>query len=71
MSDDHALRTWRKANDVTLETLAGKVDVTPSHLSEIENGKNTASMKLAAKLVRATGGAVPLDAFAPQTEAAQ
>jgi transcriptional regulator with XRE-family HTH domain len=68
---DHALRLWRKANGVTLATLAARVGVEPSHLSEVENGHNTPSIKLAAKLSRETGGAVPLDAFVPRTEAAE
>lgn len=67
----HALRQWRKDNGVTLTSLAGRVNVTASHLSMIETRTKTASMDLAAKLSRETGGAVPLDAFVPQQEAAQ
>jgi len=68
---DHALRLWRKANGVTLRTLAIRVGVTPSHLSEVENRRNTPSIELAAKLSRETEGAVSLDAFVPHTEAAE
>jgi len=68
---DHALRLWRKANGVTLSTLAERVGVTASHLSEVETRRNTPSIELAAKLSRETDGAVPLDAFVPLPEAAE
>jgi transcriptional regulator with XRE-family HTH domain len=68
---DHALRLWRKENGVTLTTLASRVGVTPSHLSEVENRRNMPSIELAAKLSRETQGSVPLDAFVPRTEAAE
>lgn len=76
MPEPHPLRLWRKANHITLAALAIKAGVTPSHLSEIENGNNTPSLELAAKLSRATTGAdgvpaVPLTEFVPQAEAAQ
>lgn len=73
---DHPLRRWRKANRITLTALAVKVGVKASHLSEIENGNNTPSLKLAEKLSLATVNAngrrgVPLSEFVPQSEAAQ
>lgn len=69
MSESHELRRWRKAESVTLTTLAGRVGVRASHLSEIENWKNEPSLALAAKLSRETG--IPLDKFVRQAEAAQ
>jgi transcriptional regulator with XRE-family HTH domain len=54
IATNHPLRRWRKDRDVTLAALAGKVGVTPSHLSEIERGSNTPSLELAAKLSQAT-----------------
>lgn len=76
---DHPLRLWRKASKLTLTALAGKVGVTPSHLSEIERGANTPSLELAAKLSRATADetgsiAVPMEMIAnaaPSREVAE
>lgn len=72
----HPLRRWRKSEGVTLAALAQEVDVTPSHLSEIERYENNPSIDLADRLSRATsrlgknGIAVPLDAFV-KAEAAE
>lgn len=76
MPDEHALRAWRKAHKVTLAALAAQTGVQAAHLSEIENGNNTPSLKLAARLSQATAGAdgvpaVPLTEFVPQREAAE
>lgn len=53
----HPLRDWRNRQEPkkTLTGLAADVNVTPSHLSEIENWKNEPSLDLAARLHRATG----------------
>jgi transcriptional regulator with XRE-family HTH domain len=66
---EHALRRWRKGNGLTLVVLAGRVGVTPSHLSEIERGRNRPSLELAAKLSRITKNEVPLSDFVPQQAA--
>lgn len=76
MPEAHPLRLWRKANHITLSALAIKVGVKPSHLSEIENGNNMPSLKLAEKLSLATVDiagvrGVPLGEFVPQREAAE
>lgn len=57
METDHPLRAWRKsqAPKVTLATLAARVGVTPSHLSEIETGNNEPSLALAITLSKETG----------------
>jgi transcriptional regulator with XRE-family HTH domain len=73
---DHPLRKWRETAKITLKSLAERVGVTASHLSEIETGRNTPSLALAAKLSGATANeqgvpAVPLTEFVPQQEAAQ
>lgn len=73
--EDHALRRWRRSKGVTLGALAKRVGVTASHLSEVETGKNSVSLELAAKLSRETQDdsgvpEVPLEQFV-QTEAAQ
>lgn len=62
---DHPLRRWRQSKELTLQQLielAG-VDVSPSHISEIERGNNKPSLDLAAKLSRATDGAVKIEEF--------
>ncbi len=69
MAHEHALRRWRKENKVTLSTLAGRMAVSASHLSEIECGRNGPSLELAAKLSRET--LIPLDAFVRLPEAAE
>lgn len=61
----HPLRQWRHDHGLTLQALkalAG-VRVSPSHLSEIERFKNSPSLDLAAKLSRATDGAVSIGDF--------
>lgn len=50
----HPLRAWRDTNGITLAALADEVDVTASHLSEIERGIGTPSIKLARRLSEAT-----------------
>lgn len=64
----HPLRRWRKANGVTLAALASEVEVTPSHLSEIERGKNGASLSLLKRLAKATHGEVSFDQMAEAAE---
>lgn len=76
MVEVHPLRRWRNRNGMSLATLAGRVGVTASHLSEVETGKNSVSLELAAKLSRETQDdsgvpEVPIERFVPQTEAAQ
>ena len=61
MLDVHPLRTWRKANKTRLADLAGAIDVSPSHISQIETGKKQPSLALAAKLSQETE--IPLDKF--------
>lgn len=61
MDTIHPIRAWRKSHTpkVTLVDLAARVGVTPSHLSEIENGNNEMSLDLAMKLHRETGIDIP------------
>jgi transcriptional regulator with XRE-family HTH domain len=51
----HPLRAWRKKNGLTLTVLAERLDVTSSHLSEIENWNNEPSLDLVWRLHLATG----------------
>ena len=55
MNAEHPLRAWRKANRVTLETLAAKAQIQAPHLSEIETGKKEPSVSVARKLAAETG----------------
>ncbi len=55
MNDEHPLRSWRKANHVSLEKLAILVGVQAPHLSEIETGKKDPSVTVARKLADQTG----------------
>ena len=57
MDNEHPIRAWRKSRTpkVTLADLAKRIKVTPSHLSEIENGNNEPSLALAIKLSKETG----------------
>lgn len=64
----HPLRRWRKENGVTLASLASEVGVTPSHLSEVERGRNGASVDLLKRLAKATGGDVGLSEMAEAVE---
>lgn len=66
----HPLRDWRLGQEPrkTLAELAADLEVTPSHLSEIENWKNEPSLDLAARLHRATG--IDMAAFVKPRETA-
>lgn len=59
----HPLRTWRSEQTpkVTLEMLAGEIGVVPSHLSQIENGIKSASLRVAGMLSGRTG--LPPESF--------
>lgn len=67
MKQPHPLRDWREKQTpkVTLSVLAEQVSVTPSHLSEIETGKNTPSLDLAIKLSRITS--IEVERFVPES----
>lgn len=69
MDHVHQLRLWRKEAGLTLADIAGDVEVTPSHISEIERGLNEPSLSLAAKLSKRTG--IPIDKFVKQPVSAE
>lgn len=58
----HPLQDWIDGN-TTQARFAAAAELSEPYLSEILNGKKTPSLKMAAKLSRATGGAVPIAAF--------
>jgi transcriptional regulator with XRE-family HTH domain len=55
MNELHPVRRWREDTGTTLAQLAGRVNVTPSHLSEIERGLSDLSTGLARRISAATG----------------
>lgn len=63
----HPLRKWREDNSMTLVELATMAEITASHLSEVERGKNGMSLKLAAKISEITG--ISIDRLAEETPA--
>lgn len=65
MSEAHPLAAWRKANDLTQDELGRRVGVLGSHISQIESRKRTASLGVAVKLERETGGIVKATDLAP------
>ena len=58
------LAEWISANGGRAK-FARDVGCSEPHLSEILSGKKTVSLKLAIRMSRATGGAVPVEAFEP------
>jgi transcriptional regulator with XRE-family HTH domain len=58
---NHPLASWRSDHERSLQSLATEVGCTQSFLSEVENGNRTPSLKMAARIGRATG--IPIDAF--------
>jgi transcriptional regulator with XRE-family HTH domain len=68
---NHPLRAWRDGQSpkMTLSALADEVDVSASHLSEIENWNNEPSLDLAARLHTRTG--IDMKDFVKAPETAQ
>ena len=68
---EHPLKAWRRGQQpkMTLVSLAQRVGVTASHLSEVENYKNEPSLDLTSRLSDLTG--IEMKAFVVPTEAAQ
>lgn len=56
------VRTFLASREMTQADLAAQLGISPSHLSEILNGKETASLDLAVKLEDITG--IPARDFA-------
>jgi len=61
--EKHPLLEWMEKNGKSQATVAFLCDCSTSHLSLVLAGKRGASLPLALKLSRATGGYVPVDAF--------
>lgn len=52
---EHPLKTYREANDITLDVLASRLGTTKATLSQIENGKRQVSQELLPKIREETG----------------
>lgn len=52
----HALKAYRQKNGITLEDFAVLCGASVASISRIENGKQTPSMRLLSRIVRASGG---------------
>lgn len=68
MEHVHPLRAWRTKNDVTLEAVAYKLKVKPSHISQIEREIKRPSMALAARIQEITCGEITPNDFLYDTE---
>jgi len=68
---EHPLKSWRQRQNpkVTLASLAQRVGVTASHLSEVENYKNEPSLDLTSRLSDETG--IEMRAFVTPAELKQ
>lgn len=65
----HPLKKWITAN-TTQAQFARDLDISESHLSGVLKGSRV-SLELAIRMSRATGGAVPTEAFGQLREAAE
>lgn len=70
IESDHPLRRWRVSRGLNLaqvvvqiKEIDDTIKVSSSHLSEIERGKNTPSLALAARISKVTGGEVRVEDF--------
>lgn len=61
----NALRTWRKAKNISLESMASTLGVSAGSLSRIERGEQWPSRETFAKVADATNGEVTANDFLP------
>jgi transcriptional regulator with XRE-family HTH domain len=64
----HPLKHYRDKVKVTLEQLGERVGVSKSYLSKIERGRQIPSLSTAAKIEKATDGAVTPNDFVEASE---
>lgn len=60
------LREYRKKNKIKQKDFAALVGVSNAHICDIEYGKHLPSLDLAARIERATNGAVPAISWVPE-----
>lgn len=59
----HPLRRWLFENQETLADFGLRAEMSPSHLSEIINGKKSPSLQSINKITAATGGKLRANDF--------
>lgn len=64
---EHALRTYRAKNNVTLAALGRDIGVTKGYLSRVENGRQMPSLRFIKRVFEATNGEVTANDFMPNT----
>lgn len=63
MNIGHALKLTRSAKKLSLETLAGRADLSQSYLSMIESGKREPTLSSVQKIANALGIPTPILLF--------
>jgi DNA-binding XRE family transcriptional regulator len=59
----HPLRIWRLANDFTVAGLGALAGLSSATVSRIENGRQTPSLAMVKRLIKASGGALAAGDF--------
>lgn len=62
------LREYRKARGIKQQDFAAQLGIHGGYLSNIEKGKETPGLRVAVKIERLTGGAVPAVSWVPEDE---
>ncbi len=62
------LRAWREGAGLTQQSAAGILNISQPTYSDYENGKKVPRTQKAIEVERATGGQVPVSAWAPEAE---
>lgn len=70
MADSHPMLRWAEANGMSIKALAVAAECSDAHLRNIFAGRKEASLNLAGRLSRLSGGSVPMDAFLKNAESA-
>lgn len=63
------LRVWRERSGLTQQAAAGILNISQPTYSDYENGKKVPRTQKAIEVERATGGTVPVSAWALEAEA--
>jgi DNA-binding XRE family transcriptional regulator len=63
IAGENPIRVWREHRGLSARTLAQAANLTPSYLSEIENGRKPGSLAATAKIARVLG--IPLENLVP------
>jgi plasmid maintenance system antidote protein VapI len=60
---EHPMLRWAKANEMSVAQVAEAAECSDAHLRNICAGRKEASLGLAQRLSKVSGGKVPMDAF--------